>query len=104
MTEPSESRVETEMPNTAPTRQHNPVGQVAAWVGIVAGIVFIIAVVFFSGVYTASYTTHRYWDSGYHHSQGQQVPGCTMGPGGMMGPGQQSPASVAPGAPNPHHP
>ncbi|GAT00303.1 hypothetical protein BA059_09290 [Mycolicibacterium sp. (ex Dasyatis americana)] len=104
MTESSESRIDTEPSSTAPPRQPNRVGQVAVWVGIVAGVVFIIAVVFFSGFYTASYTTNRYWDQGYRHSQGQQGPGCTMSPGGMMGPGQQSPVSVPPGAPNPHHP
>lgn len=66
---------------------------VLAWVGIVAGVVFIVAVIFVSGLIAgrASGGPHG-WHGGYQ--SGQMGPqrsgsdGCPMwGPGGMMGPG-----------------
>lgn len=79
------------------------------WVGIVAGVVFIIAVVFFSGFFIGRASSGNF-RGGYHQpgmmgpSQtgpyGQWGPGM-MGPGGMMGPndqwpGQQSPTTTVP--------
>jgi len=87
---------------------------ILVWVGIVAGVVGIVAVVFFSGFFIgrSSYGNFR---GGYHQpgmigpSQsgpyGQSGPGM-MGPGGMMGPsgqwpGQQTPTTTAPTTPRP---
>ncbi|BDN82716.1 hypothetical protein NJB1907Z4_C29310 [Mycobacterium pseudoshottsii] len=80
--------------------------QAAAWVGIVAGIVFIVAVVFFSGFFVA-------WSTGYGGggdqdtgSTAQSAPGpmmnkCPMmGGEGGRGPGP-SPATSAPGPSRP---
>lgn len=84
------------------------------WVGIVAGLMFIVALVFFSGFFIGrnSYSNFR---GGYHQpgmmgpSQagpyGQMWPGM-MGPGGMMGPygpwpGQQPPTTTIPTTPRP---
>ena len=92
----------------------NRLNQILAWVGIVAGVVFIVAVIFFSGFFIGrnSYGNFR---GGYHQpgmmgpSQsgpyGQMWPGM-MGPGGMMGPyglwpGQQPPTTTAPTTPRP---
>jgi hypothetical protein len=73
--------------------------QVLAWVGIVAGVLFIVAVIFFSGfVLGRSSGGHGGYDRDGSDS-GQ------MGPGGMMGPGQmgpgQSPTTTAPSTPRP---
>lgn len=69
--------------------------QVLAWVGIIAGVVFIVAVIFFSG-FVAGRASGGY--SGWHHGYqgGQMGPGGTW-PGGMMGPGGTGPAQLGPG-------
>ena len=62
----------------------NRLGQVLAWVGIIAGVVFIVAVIFFSGFAIGKSSGHHYGGHrGYHHSQ--MGPG-RSGPGGMMEP------------------
>ncbi len=86
---------------------------ILVWVGIVAGVVFIVSVVFFAGFFIGRNTaTFR---DGYHQPgmmwpsetgpSGQWGPGM-MGPGGMMGPnyqwpGQQPPTTTAPTTPQP---
>ncbi|ORB07418.1 hypothetical protein BST30_07500 [Mycobacterium mantenii] len=71
-------------------------GQIAAWVGIVAGVVFVTAVIFFSGVALAMSTyeggwPHRDWVDDADGNAGR----CPMmNPGGMMPPG--GPRSVGP--------
>ncbi|NOQ00123.1 MULTISPECIES: hypothetical protein [Mycolicibacterium] len=97
MTESSEPRIESESAISAQSRQPSGVGQLAAWVGIVAGVIFVIAVVFFSGFYAGSHWNQTYRD-------GQWPPGCMMAPGGMMGPGQQPSTAVTPNPGNRHHP
>lgn len=66
-------------------------GQVAAGIGIIAGVVFIVAVIFFSGVFLARSTDGYYW-WGQNHNGGHvgscpmMTSGDMMGPGGHMGP------------------
>lgn len=88
-----------------PTR----LNQALAWVGIVAGGLFIVAAIFFSGFFLS-------WSlggpGGAHKGPGsmaccsemkpgeQMKPGEMM-PGGMMGPASQLPT---PPSPNPHRP
>ncbi|KZS84758.1 hypothetical protein [Mycobacterium persicum] len=71
------------------------------WVGIVAGVVFIVALIFFSGFFLGRATHGPYGgrDGGCSmmDSGGRMGPG--MGPGGMMGP-QQMPSATTP-APHP---
>ncbi len=77
--------------------------RVLAWVGIIAGIVFIVAVVFFSGFALGRGAGYHGWHRGY---QGQMGPGggmngCPMmrngGMGGGMGPGMMDPDEMGPG-------
>ena len=121
MTESRESRTE---PTTVtgdrrdyetPTYDDRPnrLNSILVWVGIVAGVVFIVAVIFFSGFFIgrSSYGNFR---CGYHQP-GMMGPSQTgpygqwpgmMGPGGMMGPnspwpGQQPTTTAAPITPRP---
>ncbi|KUI33187.1 hypothetical protein AU196_12925 [Mycobacterium sp. IS-1742] len=93
-------------------RRPNRVITIAAWVGIVAGVVFIVAVVFFSG-----FVLGRSSDGGGHRGGGpghgqmfhRDGPGPMMGPRGQFdrpgmpfGPGQpgmQTPQQTSPGSP-----
>ncbi len=120
MTEPGESRAEQNAVvgegravQTSPydDRRSGP-NSILAWVGIAAGVVFIVAVIFFSGFFIgrSSSSTFR---GGYHQpgmmwpsSTGpydQRDPGMT-GPGGMMGPSGPrpgQPTTTAPATPRP---
>jgi hypothetical protein len=88
---------------------HRParVFQAAAWVAIVAGTVFVIAVIFFTGFMLGKSSGHHHGHHHKHHSMvhphrfgGPGGPG--GGPGGWPGANQPgAPASVAPGAPGP---
>ncbi|MCP9271131.1 hypothetical protein NM203_02895 [Mycolicibacterium sp. CAU 1645] len=83
--------------------RRNGAGSVAAWVGIVAGVVFIVAVVFFSGFFIGRSSSGSF-RVGYHQpgmmmGPSQMGPG-QMGPGGMTGP-DQWPTTTAPTTPRP---
>lgn len=115
MTDAPESPLESTVLAASPHGDRpNRLNQVAAWVGIVAGIVFIVAAVFFTGVYAGQTYGHRDRDwratngscpmmSGGMMGSGGGMPGGMMSPGGMspgmmpgmpggkMGPGQQAP-------------
>ena len=66
--------------NSAPSR----LAQVTAWVIIVAGVVFVVAVIFFSGFFLGrSSDGHHGWHRGYY---GGRDGTCTM-----MGPGMMEP-------------
>ena len=131
MTEKAESSTESTIatPDVVPPPRydyadHRPsrLYHLLAWVGIVAGVLFIVAVIFFSGVFVgrASGAYHG-WHRGYQGGQtgpdgsmddcpmmrpgGMMGPGGMpggmmgpggMGPGGMMGPGQSSPTTTPP--------
>ena len=82
--------------------------QVLAWVGIAAGIVFIVGAVFFSGFFAARVAGGDGWQRGYQSGQmrtdGPMGAGCPimqMQPGGMgsggMGPGGMGSGGMAPG-------
>ena len=84
---------------------------VAAWVGIVAGSVFVVAVIFFSGFVLGASVT-----GGHHHGEGQMErdgggprhgwpggPGGPGGPGFPGGPGWDGPGQ-GPGSPPPTPP
>ncbi|WP_319457589.1 MULTISPECIES: hypothetical protein [unclassified Mycobacterium] len=109
-------------PQPVVVRQSSRVTQVAAWVGIVAGVVFIVGAIFFSGFVLGAHSGH----GGRHHGGGgpeismhrqgppPMFPGPMMrpgpgfvfpgGPGGFPGDhgfeGRQSPESPTPSTPN----
>ncbi len=103
-------------PPVVERKRPNKVFQIAAWVGIAAGVTFIVAVVFFSGFYLGKSSDggHRggpHREAGMFHREGPPMgpphiffgpagPGgfAGGGPGGPGGPGgQQGPGG--PGAP-----
>jgi hypothetical protein len=95
MTETPESTIE---PTTA-TRP-NRLGQVAAWVVIIAGVVFVVSTIFFWGLFLGwSSGAHYGWHRGYYGGRDGSCP--MMGPGGMdgmMGPGGMG-GMMGPGGP-----
>jgi hypothetical protein len=121
MTQAPEPPIQPPLPGPTPppppfVTKHSRLYQVAAWVVIVAGIVFVVAVIFFSGAAVAGYG--HPW--GHHHHGmfgpggpegpppgewqvfpgGPFVPG--MGPGGPgMWPGPWGPG-MGPGGPGAH--
>jgi hypothetical protein len=100
----------TETPE-APSQSsgHRRLGQAAAWVGIVAGVVFIVGAVLFSGLFLGSRLEHhsgpqlmRCEMGGSGEGKGGMGPG-GMGPMGPMGPGQP-PSSTSTAPPTPSTP
>lgn len=80
-----------------------------AWVGIVAGVVFTVAVIFFSGLALGRASGYPGWHRGYQGQMGGDG-GCPMmrsgsmmerggmtGPGGMMDPDDMRPGMMRPG-------
>ncbi|MCV7377901.1 hypothetical protein BST11_25905 [Mycobacterium alsense] len=94
-------------PAAEPVRYKAPrVFVAAAWVAIVAGIVFIVSVIFFTGMALGHHGGHHH----HHHKHHMMMHPHRFGPGGPGGPGAGGPpganqgggpASVAPGAPGP---
>lgn len=121
-TDPKTEPVFTDTPPpaypAAPTEERRRPGRVttiAAWVGIVAGVVFIVAVVFFSGFVLGKNSGDRFQRGGgaghgqmmFHRDgppgmspmgpRGQfERPGMPFGPGQ---PGMQTPQQTQPGSP-----
>lgn len=112
MTESTENQ---DITATATSRPHpgrpGPLYRALAWVGIVAGSLFIVATVFFSG-----YVLGKNSDAGSHHGPNRMLltpfhkgmgPDGPMGPGDRMGPGEGprsarlTPPSVSSVAPSP---
>lgn len=95
---------------TEPRQSHGDHGALTAvlvWVGIAAGVVFIVAVVFFAGFYLGGNSGGGFR---FHHdrddtmSPGMMYPGRT-GPYGPTGPGMMGPYGPwAPGSPAPSTP
>ncbi|MEZ0352105.1 hypothetical protein [Mycobacterium sp. pR1184] len=96
---------------SAPRRRTSRLNQALAWVGIVAGGLFVVASIFFSGYFLSwsiggsHYAATSRMDccdqmkSGDQMAPGHMMPGMTTGPGGMMGP--QSPTAAPPSPPRP---
>ena len=94
-------------PNHHP-HDHRPnrLYQTAAWVAIVAGVLFIVGAVFFTGLALGRHSGGG-WDGMRHHGCGMMMPRPMgdrddgMGPGkmgpGMMGPGMMGPGMMGPG-------
>lgn len=99
--EPS-AEAEHARPDTRP-QEPSRLGHVAAWIGIVAGVVLSVAVIFFSGFFLgwssgSHYGWHRGHESGMDHSCSMM--GEMKGDAGPTDP-QQVPVSTAPASPHP---
>lgn len=70
------------------------------WVGIAAGVVFIVAVVFFSGFFIGRHSGGFYGDRYHDMYPGMMFPN-RPGQYGPMGPGMMSPQPSATTAPSP---
>ncbi|MGA9493496.1 MAG: hypothetical protein WBV80_25060 [Mycobacterium sp.] len=84
---------------------HGRLFQAAAWVVIVAGVVFVAAILFFSGLRLGSSSDfHNGWRLGNGGSRDGTCPmmesGQMMGPGQMMSPRQSSPTPQTAPQPN----
>jgi hypothetical protein len=92
MTETPQASTESTT-GTAGSQRPSRLTQAAAAVGIVAGVVFIVGVVFFSGFFLGSHSAHS----------GPQVMRCEMGGSGEgkggMGPGGMGPGGMGPMGP-----
>jgi len=82
---------------TAGQERPSRLSQAAAAVGIIAGVVFIVGVIFFSGFFLGSKSEQH---------RGPQVMHCEMGGsgggmGGMMGPGGMGPMGPKGSGPSP---
>ncbi|MCV7280918.1 hypothetical protein H7J88_14830 [Mycolicibacterium flavescens] len=116
MSETTSSPEPATTPVVVPPNRPSRLTSVAAWVGIVAGVVFIVAVIFFSGfVLGAKSAGHRGGHHGGHDRDAVMFhrgppPMFPMGPrgefnrppfgGGTDGPGaEQPPTTTAPARP-----
>ena len=85
MTDSAEGTTDTIVaptPATEVAHRNTRLYQVLAWVGIVAGILFIVAAVFFSGFFAGRTTDGYRWHRGTRN--GQMQPGGPMGGGCPM--------------------
>lgn len=113
-TEPVRETAEAAPPPHGPhhhPHDHRPnrLYQAAAWVAIVAGVLFIVGAIFFTGFTLGRYSGS---DGGMggprHHGGGMMMPRPMgdrddRGPG-MMGPGMMGPGMMGPGTPGPGGP
>ena len=99
---PPPPRVDRGVSDRERPRRESRLFQALAWVGIVAGVVFIVAVVFFSGFFIGKHS-----GAGYGHFRGHEGMHMfhrggppPMGPAGMRsGPDQRGPGQTGPGGP-----
>ncbi len=91
MAETTEVAQPTDDANTAHTASPNRLIQALAWVGIVAGGVFIVAAIFLSG-YFLNWSEHAHMQMG----QSAMMKDCCadMKPGGPMKPGEMMPGGM----------
>lgn len=97
MTESTEAAVDSA--ELAGANGNTRLYRVLAWVGIVAGVVFIVGAVFFAGFFAGRSADGYGWHRGY---QSSQVGGCPMmQPGGMGGMGAGGMGGMGPGGMGP---
>lgn len=102
MAETTDVAQPTDHSAVAPAR-HSRLNQALAWVGIVAGGIFIVAAIFFSGFFL-NWSEHMHMGMG-HATMAKEAkdccadmkPGEMMKPGGMMKSGDMKPGEMGPG-------
>jgi hypothetical protein len=77
------------------------VNQALAWVGIVAGGLFIVAAVFFAGFFL-NYSEHMHMQMGHAAMPHEQKDCCADMKPGDMKPGEMKPAAMGPEMMGPH--
>jgi len=107
MNQTTEAAAETPIASEPPLRQEGlgQVGKAAAWVGIVAGVVFIVGMIFAAGFWLGS-SPDGYGGGHFGRAPGHMMSGDGSNSCPMMGSGPMKPpggpnATPAPGAP--HH-
>jgi hypothetical protein len=96
----------TDEPSTRQSRSPSRLNQALAWVGIVAGGLFIVAAIFFAGFFL-NYSEHMHMQMGHAAMAHEQKDCCAdMKPGDMkpgeMKPGEMKPGAMGPGMMGPH--
>lgn len=106
MTETPQSAPQPAVSGPVPAPREHPhrLYQALAWVGIVAGVLLIVSMIFFAGVMAGRNSDDGYrWHRGHYGGPGG--PGSVTGPGmmgpGMMGPGMMGPGMYGPGRMDP---
>jgi hypothetical protein len=101
-----DSSAANENARVSPAGHRSRLNQALAWVGIVAGGLFIVSAIFFSGFFL-SRISDGHWRE--HPAPGpmaccsemkpgdQMHPDAMMGPGGQMTPGEMKPGETKPG-------
>jgi predicted nucleic acid-binding Zn ribbon protein len=85
----------TDDPGTAHTASTSRLNQALAWVGIVAGGLFIVAAIFFAGFFLND-SEHMHMQMGHAPMAHEQKDCCAdMKPGGMK-PGEMKPSAMGP--------
>jgi hypothetical protein len=87
----------TDDPATTDSARPSRLNQALAWVGIVAGGIFIVAAIFFSGFFL-NWSEHAHMQMG-HATMAKEGKDCCadMKPGEMMKPGDMKPGDMKPG-------
>jgi hypothetical protein len=94
----------SDAPGTAqPTSPRHPsrVNQALAWVGIVAGGLFIVAAIFFAGFFL-NYSEHMHMQMGHAATTHEQKDCCADMKPGEMKPGDMKPGAMGPDIMAPH--
>jgi hypothetical protein len=86
----------TDVPGTAHTASTSRLNQALAWVGIVAGGLFIVAAIFFAGFFL-NYSEHLHMQMGHPAAAAHEKKDCCadMKPGDMK-PGEMKPGAMGP--------
>jgi hypothetical protein len=97
----------TDEPSTAQSTGPTRLNQALAWVGIVAGGLFIVAAIFFAGFFL-NYSEHAHMQMGHPAAAAHEQKDCCadMKPGDMkpgeMKPGEMKPSAMGPEMMGPH--
>jgi hypothetical protein len=91
----------TDEPSTGQSTSPSRLNQALAWVGIVAGGLFIVAAIFFAGFFL-NYSEHMHMQMGHAAMAHEQKDCCADMKPGDMKPGEMKPAAMGPEMMGPH--
>jgi hypothetical protein len=87
----------TDDPGTAHPTRPSRLNQALAWVGIVAGGLFVVGAIFFSG-YFLNWSEHMHMQMGMNHAVAGEKPKDCCADMKDMKPGEMKPGDMKPGA------